>query len=526
MLNTLALKLQTLPLEKTGSYSQEFLDYIKKKPEISEFYGAYPKIDEFGEIIENRKFPKSHRQILVDIINEQYQDLVMSGKMLKNLTSLSKPTCFTVTTGHQLNIFTGPLYFIYKIITTVNACEALKSHYPAYHFVPVYWMASEDHDFAEINHFHLFGEEYQWDSPQEGAVGRFDTEGIRKIFEEMPECPAMFREAYQQGKNLSQATRYIVNELFGDYGLVVLDADHPRLKELFMPVIKDELMHHNTYAKVLDSSDRMEGMGYNTLVTPREINLFYLTDETRQRIVKKDGRYEVLSTDLSFSEKEISALMEKHPQCFSPNVVMRTLYQETILPNIAYVGGPGELSYWLQFKSAFDHYQIPFPVLLPRNTALVISKGNMRKFEKLDLDLEDLFIPPHQLKQVFLERNAEHTLQLNLEKSRLTEVFQDILEKALQIDGSLKGYVLAEETKAQKHLDQIEKRLKKSEEQKQEVALRQLKSLQEKLFPGGGLQERYDNFLNFYLNNPDFIKDLKENLDPFDFSFHILMEDG
>lgn len=526
MLNTLALRLEKLSFAETGGFSQGFLDYLAEKPTLKEFYQTFPTIQNFQDVIENRSFPMERRSDLVEVINEQYDGLVLSGKMLKNLALLKKSTCFTVTTGHQLNIFTGPLYFIYKIISTINACRVLQQHYPDYQFVPVYWMASEDHDFAEINHFHLFGKEYVWETSQEGAVGRFNTDGITEILDELPECPQLFKDAYQAGNSLADATRHIVNELFGDYGLVVVDADHARLKKNFIPILKDELVHHQAYARVLKSSEKMQDIGYKTLVTPREINLFYLTDETRERIVKKDGRYEVLGTNISFSEKEIHSLLEKHPECFSPNVVLRTLYQEYILPNLAYVGGPGELSYWLQFKSTFDHYKIPFPVLLPRSSALIINKGLMKKYHKLNLGVSDIFKPAPDLKDAFLEENAEQTLDLQKEKQLLEKVYQQLLEKAIQVDGSLAGYVRSEETKAQKMLDQIEKRLKKSEEQNQEISVRQLIGLKDKLFPQGQLQERHDNFLNFYMNNPRFIQELVEHLDPFDFKFHVIMEDG
>ncbi|MDH3710636.1 MAG: bacillithiol biosynthesis cysteine-adding enzyme BshC [Cyclobacteriaceae bacterium] len=526
MLNTLALRLEKLPFDQTGNFSQGFLDYIAADPKLEEFYEVSPKLENFKSVIENRKFPKEQRETLVKVINQQYDGLVLSGKMLKNLARLKNSTCFSITTGHQLNIFTGPLYFIYKIVSTINTCRALKEAYPDYDFVPVYWMASEDHDFAEINHFHLFGQTHNWETSQEGAVGRFSTQGMTQILDELKECPELFREAYGQDRSLADATRYLVNELFGDHGLIVVDADHSDLKRQFIPIIRDELVHHYAYAAVSESSEKMRGKGYKTLVTPREINLFYLTNETRQRIVKKDGRYEVLGTDISFSAKEIKSLLEKHPECFSPNVVLRTVYQETVLPNIAYVGGPGELSYWLQFKSTFDHYQVPFPVLLPRNCALIINKGQMKKFQKLQLQLADLFLRAPELKKKFINRNSEQLLDLDAERAILKELFERILDKAQKVDGSLPGYVRSEESKTRKNLDLIEKRIKKAEEQKQEVSINQLMALKDKLFPDGGLQERYDNLLNYYLNNTHFIDELVELLDPFDLKFHIIMEDG
>ena len=526
MINTLALKLEKIPFTETGYFSQGFVDYVRQATNLQDFYATYPTLDNFESLIQNRNFDLSHRTTLTKVIGEQYSGLVQSGKMIQNLAQLSKSTCFTVTTGHQLNIFTGPLYFIYKIVTTIKACEALSARYPDYQFVPVYWMASEDHDFEEINHFNLFGRRHSWETSQRGAVGRFDTAGLSAILEELKDCPKLFQEAYTTGKSLAQATRYIVNELFGDQGLIVVDADHADLKRLFIPVMEDELVHHHANSAVQKQSEAIRELGYKTLVTPREINLFYLGDNSRERIVKRDGRYEVLGTDTNFDKKEIKSLLEQHPERFSPNVVLRTLYQETILPNLAYVGGPGELNYWLQFKGAFDHYQIPFPALLPRNCALYVNRSAMKKVYKLDLEIAKLFKDELTLKRDFVEANTQHSLDLEAEQQQAQELFDAIRNKATQVDGSLAGFINAEEAKFKKTLGQITKRIKKAEEQKQEVSVNQLINLKEKLFPEGGLQERHDNLLSIYTNNPQFIQEVMEHFDPFDFRFHVMMEDG
>jgi bacillithiol biosynthesis cysteine-adding enzyme BshC len=490
------------------------------------FTGPFPTIEAFKKVIKTRDFPENNRRILTNVLNQQYEDLMVSGKVKENISALNNPNCITVTTGHQLNIFTGPLFFIYKLVSTVNACKVLKEYYPEHDFVPVYWMASEDHDFAEINHINLFGKQYQWDCNQQGAVGKFNLDGLDEVINQIGECPDLFADAYTNSRNLSEATRKIVNQLFGDHGLMVLDADHPELKKMFIPVMKDDLLNQTAFSKITETNEALEKIGYKTLVTPREINLFYLEDGTRERIVRNKARFEVLGTDVSYSEEELLQHLELHPEHFSPNVVMRTLYQETILPNLAYVGGPGELSYWMQFKSTFLHYHIQFPVLLPRNNALVVNKSLTRKIDKLGLSARELFLGSDALRSAFVERNAKTTLSLESHKKQITQTFREIAGKTREIDGSLTGYILAEENKVLKNLENIEKRLKKAEESNQETAVHQLMGIKEKLFPEGALQERHQNFLNFYINNPRFIEELFDHLDPFDFKFHVLLEDG
>ncbi|GJM30103.1 MAG: putative cysteine ligase BshC [Cyclobacteriaceae bacterium] len=526
MIDTLKLKVEKLSLSETGAFTANLLDYLDQNPKLEKFVGSYPSIESFDAAIQNRQFPPESRRSLVKVLNQQYSGLVLSGKLIKNITALKNDQSFTVTTGHQLNIFTGPLFFIYKIVSTIRVCQILKEHYPAYDFVPVYWMASEDHDYAEINHFNLFGKEYRWDCPQHGAVGHFQLDGLSGIIEQIRDCPDFFEDAYLNSSNLAEATRKIVNHLFGDYGLIVLDPDHPDLKSTFSPLMKDELLQQNTFQQVSASTEDIANNGYKTLVSPREINLFYLKEQLRERIVRAEGKYEVLGTDISFTEQQLLDELDQHPERFSPNVIMRTVYQETILPNLAYIGGPGELTYWMQFKSVFDHYQIPFPILIPRNNALVISKSLAKKIDKLELKVADLFLSDQELKSKFIEKNSNATLDLQAEQQQLKLVFEQIHDKIKAIDGSLTGYIKAEENKALKNLHQIEKRLKKAEEQNQEIAVNQLLGVKEKLFPDGNLQERHQNFLNFYINNPQFIEDLMEHLDPFDFSFYVLFENG
>ncbi len=442
----------------------------------------------------------------------------------KNITALAHERTYTITTGHQLNIFSGPLFFIYKLVTAINACRKLSEEHTDCQFVPVYWMASEDHDFAEINHFHLFGQRYSWETEQQGAVGRFKSEGMDEVLAALPEAVPLFEKAYREHDTLAAATRYYVNDLFGAQGLVVLDADDATLKRHFAPVMQDDLLNHAAQQRVEEASQQLDQLGYRTQVHPRPINLFYLTDQQRERLVREDDNFAVNNTGQKFSEEELRNELDAHPERFSPNVVLRPLYQEMILPNLGYVGGPGELAYWLQLKPVFDHYQVPFPVLLPRNFALVVNKSNAKKLQKTGVALPDLFLEKDTLIKKFVEENADASLSLGEQKAALADVYERVEEKVLAVDGSLKGFIGAEANKAFKSLDNIEKRLKKAEEEKQETAVGQLESLKEKLFPDGGLQERHENLLTYHINNPQFISELLEKFDPFDLRFNVLTE--
>jgi bacillithiol biosynthesis cysteine-adding enzyme BshC len=352
-----------------------------------------------------------------------------------------------------------------------------------------------------------------------------DPSSIKKILDVLPEKSGLFEKAYLDHDTLADATRYYVNELFGKYGLVVIDADEKELKTQIKNIIKDDLLDHHANDLVESTSSKLSDKGYKTQVYPRAINLFYTSENFRNRIIKEGGIYKVIDLDVQFSEDDILKEIENKPQNFSPNVILRPLYQEIILPNIAYIGGPAEIAYWLQLKDMFDHFKIPMPVILPRNFVVYISKGLNKKMQKLRIRVEDIFKPFIELKDTYLEDHTDHTIDLNSEEKIMDELFDSIQNKTRAVDKSLEGFVEAEKVKALKSLGNIEKRLKKSEEQKQSVEIRQLESLKEKLFPGGNLQERTDNYLNFALNNPDFIENIKNYLDPFDFKFNIIIED-
>lgn len=507
---------QKLPFEQVANFPKLFLDYVNGNAELKPLYGYFPTLDEFKEQLKHKKF--SHRAVLTDALKRQYAGMENPPA----LDQLLLENTFTVTTGHQLNIFTGPLYVIYKIVSTINLASRLKAAFPEYNFVPVYWMATEDHDFAEIASFHLFGQKYTWETQQKGAVGEMNPEGILKIFEELKDKPEVFRKAYSENTTLAGAVRQYMHALFGKHGLVCVDGNDRELKRLFAPVMLDELQHQSVKKELDKNAVILEKLGYKPQIHPREINLFYKDAGLRERIEFRDGHYHVLDTDLQFSPEEMKTLAEDQPEKISPNVALRPLYQETILPNLAYLGGPSELAYWLQLKGVFEHYDVAFPILLPRNLALVINGGLKKRMDKLGVTAEELYLEDAALKKAFVEKNSENSLTLKSEEAALSEVFAAIVQKAREVDPTLEGAIEAEKTKTLKSISNLEARIKKAEERKFDTSIGQLMGLKEKLFPGGSQQERKDNFLNFYLNDPEFIDKVFAVFDPLDLRFNVV----
>ncbi len=519
------MKITEMEYAATGAFSQTIADYLGRSEQLRPFYNHFPSIEAFEAQLKEKRFSPEQRQTLCQALQQQYTSVAdIHPQVQQSLDLLQQPNTYTITTGHQLNIFTGPLYFVYKIITAINMCRQLQQQYPDYNFVPVYWMATEDHDFAEINHFSLFGKTYTWETDQTGAVGRFTTDGLEKVLEVLPEAYPVFEEAYRNSKNLAAATRAITHALFGEYGLVSIDGDDATLKKALLPVVEKELTEQLSNKLVEEASAQLEELGYKPQVYSREINLFYLTDSLRERIVEENGTYQVLNTEIRFTLEAIRQEAEEHPERFSPNVILRPLYEELILPNLAYIGGGAEVAYWFQLKKLFAAYEVAFPVLMLRNSALYITQSNASRMHKLDLQPQDLFQDYQELKKQLSSQIHEEEISLEAQRKAVAAAFAQVEQLAKEVDPTLVKAVGAEEQKALNALQMLEKKISKARDNKHEQTFKQLENLKEKLFPNGSLQERHDNLLTYKTNNPDFIQALVEAFDPFELKFTILEE--
>jgi uncharacterized protein YllA (UPF0747 family) len=475
-----------------NAFTKLLLDYLAEKPALKAFYGNEPQLSKFKDQISEKKgFSSSSRAILQTVLEEQYAAI---GAEMPPV-DLRDENTFTVTTGHQLNIYTGPLYVIYKLVSTINLARKLQKAYPDQRFVPVYWMATEDHDFEEINHFFAFGTKYEWTTSQKGAVGRFKLSDFPRI----PLRNELFDKAYSEGKTLSDAVRIYMHALFGAEGLVCLDADDARLKSIFAPIMEADLNQQVHEPIVRATTEKLEALGYKTQVAAREVNLFRLIENDRIRLEKGD------SVEMADA---------------SPNVILRPLYQEVILPNLAYIGGPAEVSYWLQLKGIFDLHQVPFPILLPRNFAIVKTQKQAERAEKLGLSLADLFTDELRLRRSFVASRTEHTLDTSAEMDALQPILDALAERAKAIDPTLEASVLAEQARWTKGLERLAKKMKRAEERNQGDEVRQVLALKEALFPAGEWQERHTNFLEFATDHPEFITDLLQTFDPLNFEFY------
>lgn len=517
------MQVHRVALPETNAFSNFFTDYTERKDQLKPFYGLFPTAENFKEQIKAKE-SFSNREVLHQALVRQYARTKTSKTVSSNIDLLRDRKTFTITTGHQLNIFTGPLFFIYKIVAVINACKQLKQRYPDYNFVPVFWMASEDHDYEEIASFSLYGKKYKWVTDQAGAVGRFNPKSIEKLLAEIPGDINIFREAYKQ-PTLADACRYYVNELFAKEGLVIIDGDDVELKSLFKPIIREDVLKQTPKALVEEKNSKLTELGYHVQVFVRDINFFYLDKGIRARIEKNDDGFDVVDTNIKFTRKQIEDLIESNPEKFSPNVILRPVYQEVILPNLAYVGGPAEMIYWLQLKGIFDHVKIPFPILLPRCFALYVEKQQFDKWEKTKLDIADLFKEKNYLFNHWVLNNTHHNLTLGGELRHLELMMHSIKERSQEIDPTLGPLVAAETTRMKKGMEKVERKMLKAEKRLHKEKLGQIEAVKDALFPNGGLQERTDNYLSFAQKDPAFVQKMIDVLDPLDLRFNVIIDD-
>lgn len=523
------------PFQEVPQFSSKDIAYATAHDQLKPFYKYSVSMESFAKVIEDRKNKPINRPILVETLRQQYTQLESTQAVQANIEALLEEKTFTVITAHQPALFTGPLYYIYKIISTIRLVEDLRKSYPDYQFVPVFISGSEDHDFEEINHTHIFGKPLVWQNEESGACGMMKTSSLADVLSQLKDILGnseraqkayqLIEKAYTDHEYYGEASQALVNSLFGEYGLVVINMNDPALKRLFIPYLEKEIFENFSHSLVNATQQELDKVGFGDQAFAREINVFYLKEQIRARIEKEGARFKVLDTNIQFSEEELKKEIQEHPERFSPNVVMRPIYQEAILPNLAYIGGGGELSYWLERKSQFEAFGLNFPMLIRRNSALWVDKGSAKKLDKVGLGIEDLFEETESLIKRFVKDNTENEINLKEEKSIIEKTLVQVSEKATEVDPSLKGKVLAENAKIMKSIENLEGRLMKAEKDRFEISLNQIRKIKDKLFPDNGLQERHENVLSLYIKyGQELFEILKEHLNPLEEGMVIFVE--
>lgn len=491
---------KSVPIQTLSGLSLLVRAYLAEEQTIRHLYEYEFSTAAFADAIEKRKQHQPNRKVLTAVLEQQYSAFPELEKTAQNIELLNDEKTFTITAAHQPSLFLGPLYNLLKISGAIVTARLLKEKFPDYNFVPVFWLGSEDHDKEELCHTFLDETKIDWQTEQTGAVGRFSLDGLRDKIEELKSLThiehhdllSVLETALSQTRNFAHYTQFVTSELFKEFGLVVLDPDNADLKRLFIPVIEDEIFNQRARVKLFSTLQWLHE-NYSVQAQPRSINFFYLTDNFRERIVRMDNGFSTANNAISFTEEELKNELHEHPERFSPNVFFRPIYQELVLPNLAFIGGGGELSYWLELKPLFDYHRLPYPMLLHRSMAALLKKNQVEKAEKLHLQLPDFFAEKQHLIKQWITEHSQHDLSVETEKQKLCELYEILLQKAVAVDKTLEGSVKAEQQKALNTLGNLHAKITKAEKRNQETSLSQIEHIYKKLFPNGILQERSEN---------------------------------
>lgn len=517
----------------TGLFDEQHLSLVYEQEKVLSFINrTFSKDNVLEQAIEKgESFSNEKRTILKTALEQQYQNLSLTAAQRKNLDALSNSNAFTITTGHQLSLFTGPLYFMIKILHVIKQCEELNAENTEYNFVPMFWMATEDHDFEEVQSTNLFNNKITWDSDQKGPVGRFKIDDLQEAKEQFKsffrdENSELFQLIHSiEATNYTDFVRQFIHGVFKDYGLLIIDGDDKLLKAQFADIVRKDLKESFSLHAVEKTNKTLKNEGYKVQAKAREVNFFYIKDGLRERIKHKNDHFHIKHVG-DFSLEELLKLVDESPESFSPNVILRPLYQETILPNLLYVGGAGEISYWLQLKGVFDSVGETYPLIQVRNSVLWIDKGTSKKIEKLELRLESLFDSIDEVKREVVHQNEGDALDFSALDEQSNSLRQQLIETVLNIDNQMKSFAEAESKKIEKQIDQIKSRMIRSSKQKHENDMNAIDFIYNRLFPNGGLQERSTNFFNF-CGDGDIqskLQILHSVLNPFDGDFIIIRE--
>jgi bacillithiol biosynthesis cysteine-adding enzyme BshC len=515
-----------VPYPETGYFSRLVVDYLCNQHGIQQFYGFAPTAEGVKQAIEARPQYPVNRKVLVTSLTRQYKDLTTHPKTQENIQLLLHENTFTVCTAHQPNLLTGYLYFVYKILHAIKLAEKLNDLHSGKQFVPVYYMGSEDNDIEELGTFKFRGEKFVWDGDgQGGAVGRMNAAGLKTLLNKLfklfgppgknsDDLQEIITTAYLKHKTIGAATQYLVNELFGRYGLVVLDPDDANLKAAFIPVMEDELLHQNASPVIVSQIEPLS-KEYKIQAHPREINLFYLADQLRERIEKKGDKWVVLNTNTQWTQTEVLIELTQHPERFSPNVMLRGLYQETILPNVAFIGGGAEVAYWLQLKTLFQHYHIFYPSIHLRQSVLWIGSLQSKQRRQLALTTTDIFKPESDLAKEYVSKHTNEDWGTKNETLSIEDILSQLKQKATAIDATLTASAESTFAKMRYQLAILEKKMLRAEKKKIQIPLLKINRLKSSLFPSHGLQERVENFTEYYLQyGPAFFDIIKDGIEP------------
>lgn len=540
---------QTVAAE-SNQESSLFEAYLNDFDKVRDFY-QFNFLSDWEAVIQKRANHKFERKKLADILTAQNKRWNASPQVLENISKLASPDCFVIVTGQQAGVFAGPLYTIYKIITAIKLSEWLKTEHPKNDFVPCFWLEVDDHDFKEINHIRFFTKDNElhrlelteesgdalkpvymrqlnaeiagWKSVLKDQL--FQTEFMDGILEK-------FFTAYSEQNSYADALAALILKLFGESGPVVLNPADPQIKKLGMPM----------YRKAIEAPERIQEqlerrsaaltqsqLPVQIQFQPQQTLLFYTDDKDQRVRIDSDEKGDFLLKYPDQYEKverrKLSAIIEEAPEKISPNVALRPLIQDFILPTVCYVAGPAEIAYFAQLSALYDYFEQTMPVIYPRHRMTIVESKIQKSIEKLEIDLNEMFSHRNDFLDHFIRQRQSKESFHDIESihSEITNKLNQLEKIVAKVDPTLINAIQKTGQKIDTNIDLIMGKITNALKQREAVEMNQLKRALSYLFPQDNYQERVINIIYFLIKyGPDFVKNLHNQL-PMDTRPHYLI---
>ncbi len=509
-----------------------FVDYLNDFEKLKDYYAAdFRDRKSWKKLIDKVLSKQKNRSTLVRVLTEQNKQHHCGIRTLANIDLLGNENTVAIVTGQQVGICSGPLYTIYKTLTAIKLAEQLSAQYPDYNFVPVFWVENEDHDFEEINKLnvlnpggdlqtieYLFGGKPLERNP--GPVGSMVLDGfidgffdrLQSQLQESEFKAALFNELrgfYRPGTALGPAFVGLMNQMFEDSGLVFLNPSYAELKNILKPIFQKEIAGMSKTSQIVIETSAGLEEHYHAQIKAKSINLFMLHKGGRYLIEPRENDYSLKGTRQFFSKEELSTLVENSPEVISPNVVLRPICQDAILPTIAYVGGPSEVAYFAQLKPVYESFGVQMPVIYPRASVTILEEKVKNILEKFQVGFTEIWSDLDPL----LVRIAEQVSEVKVDAlfEQLHTLFHEAVAESRfgiqQIDPTLSGAIDSTLSRIDAQLNVLKEKTQSAQQRRQEVTIKQIQKVAANIFPKSNFQEREFNVV-YYMNKygPDFVK--------------------
>jgi bacillithiol biosynthesis cysteine-adding enzyme BshC len=516
-----SIDFRELPLSADG-FSKLFHDYIYNFSKIRHLYaGDFHSLENIAPHVERVRKPAEHRQILCDILGEQNRQLGCSEQTIRSIELLRNENTFCIVTGQQVGILGGPLYTIYKIFTAIKLAKHLNEKFSEYKFLPVFWLEGEDHDFAEVNHVTLLNQdnlpskiEYLIDGklPDKnlGAVGELLLDNalessLSQLEKVLPHTEfrssllTTIRQSYAAGKTFNQAFAQWISYFIGEDALIFISSNDKRIKQILSPIFLKELQEFPRVSQlVIDQSAVLE-KEYHAQIKPKAINLFLFYKGGRYLIEPRENDLSLKGTRYFPTRDELLSIAGETPEMLSPNVVLRTICQDTLLPTAIYVAGPSEIAYFAQLKPVYEYFGVPMPIIYPRASVTIVEQKLQSVLEKYELQLVYFFGNRKKLNDRVIDLLSEVNLDtlFSHAKQRIEELAGELKFGLDYIDTTLTGALETTSSKIESQLHVLKEKAAAAQRRKHEVALQQIDKVLNNVFPNGNYQERELNILHF-----------------------------